>query len=379
MVKAYKVIMSKQMKKMLIVVSIVLAIIFGWYTIKKIMFWWFSSHYSPPAVTVSASTVTETSWNSYLSAIGTLTAINGVNISSETGGVIKEIRFESGQFVNKGDLLFLLDTRIEQAQLKDRQAQLKLNELNYEREQTLVKRNAISQSVLDATLARLDQSKAAVEEIEARIQQKTITAPFSGKTGIRKIDLGEYVAAGEEMVTLQSLDPMHVQFHLPEQYLLDIYLGQTVDVNINVAGGKSIRGKVTAIHSKVDQMTRNILVEATIPNPTLKFFPGMYADVKIWLRERKNILVIPQTAISYSLHGDSIFVIKNEEKNKKKKSLLKAYRQYIEVGEHRNEEVEVKNIPNTKDPLKPGDQVVTSGQLKLQNGTPVVVDNSVKM
>lgn len=371
--------MSKQMKKMLIVVSIVLAIIFGWYTIKKIMFWWFSSHYSPPAVTVSASTVTETSWNSYLSAIGTLTAINGVNISSETGGVIKEIRFESGQFVNKGDLLFLLDTRIEQAQLKDRQAQLKLNELNYEREQTLVKRNAISQSVLDATLARLDQSKAAVEEIEARIQQKTITAPFSGKTGIRKIDLGEYVAAGEEMVTLQSLDPMHVQFHLPEQYLLDIYLGQTVDVNINVAGGKSIRGKVTAIHSKVDQMTRNILVEATIPNPTLKFFPGMYADVKIWLRERKNILVIPQTAISYSLHGDSIFVIKNEEKNKKKKSLLKAYRQYIEVGEHRNEEVEVKNIPNTKDPLKPGDQVVTSGQLKLQNGTPVVVDNSVKM
>ncbi|HEX2549156.1 MAG TPA: efflux RND transporter periplasmic adaptor subunit [Gammaproteobacteria bacterium] len=372
--------MSRQMKRMLIIVGIVLALIFGWYGVKKIMFWWFSSHYAPPPVTVNASTVQEKNWQSYLTSVGTLTAAMGVNISGETGGIVKEVRFDSGQSVQKGDVLFLLDTSIEQAQLKDRRAQLKLAELNYQRDQTLMKRNAISEAAQDISYARYKQASAAVEEMEARIQQKTLTAPFSGKTGIRKIDVGEYISAGEEMVTLQALDPLRVRFNLPEQYLLDIALDQAVDVTVNLShGNKTIRGKITAINSKVNETTRNILVEATIPNTQMQLYPGMYADVKIWLHERKNVLTIPQTAISYSLHGDSVFIIKNDEKDKNKKPLLHAYRQYVEVGARRNNEVEIIVLPKKTSELKVNDTVVTSGQLKLQNGTHVIVDNSVEL
>lgn len=364
--------MSLQMKRMLIIMGIIFGMIFGIYAIKKTLFWWFFGHYQPPAVTVSASTAKAITWQSYLTSIGTLVAINGVDITSEVAGTVKEIHFESGQFVKQGDLLVLLDTHLEDAQLKNDQAQLTLAQLNYDRELTLTKKNVASQAALDTTRAKLTEAQASLEATQAKIRQKTITAPFNGKIGIRQINIGEYISPGHPMVTLQSLDPLYVQFNLPEQYLPALYLQQPVEIIINQHTNKTIKGTITAINSKVDQITRNVLVQATLPNPAMTLYPGMFASVKIWLKQQKNVITLPQTAISYSLHGDSVFLIQEDKKSKKHHPILRVSRGYVKVGERREGEVAI------LEGVKAGDQVVTAGQLKLQNGTPVVIDNSVE-
>ncbi len=364
--------MSPQMKKMLIITAIVFGVIFGIYGIKKLLFAWGFSHYVPPPVTISSTTATATTWQSYLTSVGTLTAVNGVDISTEASGTVSEIRFQSGQFVNKGDVLLLLDTSVEQAQLKDNLAKLKLAQLNYDRDQILNKKNVLSQSMLDKDIAQLQEAQSGVEGTQAQIKRKTITAPFSGKIGIRLVDLGQYVQAGTTIVTLQALDPLYVRFNLPEQYLTDLYIQQPVDVTINLSGIKPIRGAIDAINSKVDQNTRNILVQGTVPNKDSQLLPGMFALVKIWLHTQNNVVVLPETAISYSLHGDSVFIIKEEGKSHGK-PILNAYRQYVKVGERRSNQVAI------IEGVKAGDKVVTSGQLKLQNGTHVVIDNSVEL
>ena len=365
--------MSRQMIRMLVVMAIIFGLIFGVYAFKKAMFLWFFSRYEPPPVTISASTAKAVTWQSYLSSVGTLVAINGVEITSEVAGVVKEIHFDSGQSVKKGDLLVLLDTSIEEAQIKSNLAELKLAQLNYDRQLTLAKKNVVSQAALDTTRAKLDEDLASLEATQAKIKQKTIVAPFSGKIGIRQINLGEYISPGSAMVTLQSLDPLYVQFSLPEQYLSLLYLQQPIDAIINKSKNGTIKGVITAINSKVDQVTRNILVEATIPNPNLDLYPGMFAAVKVWLKQEKNIVTLPQTAISYSLHGDSVFIIKPDTKKEKDgKPVLHVYREYVKVGERRGGDAAI------LEGVKAGDQVVTSGQLKLQNGTHVVIDNSVE-
>jgi len=359
--------MSPQMKKMLMIVGIVFGVIFGWYTVKKVFFSWAISHYTPPPVTISSSIATTKTWRSFLSSVGTLTAINGVDLSSEASGIVTEIRFNSGQFVNAGDVLILLDTSVEQAQLKDSVAKEKLAQINYDRDRILLKKSVVSQSTIDTDLSQLEEAQASVEQTQAKIKQKTITAPFSGRLGIRQIDLGQYVAAGTAMVTLQSLDPLHVQFNVPEQYLPNLYYQQPVEIYADSSSGKAITGTITAINSKVDQATRNVLIEATIPNKNMQLYPGMFALIKIWLRSQNNVIVLPETAISYSLHGDSVFIIKGEGKHH---PVLKAYRQYVTIGERRDNEVSILKG------IEKGDQVISSGQLKLQNGTHVVVNNN---
>lgn len=364
--------MSKPMKRMLLIVGIVFTLIFGWYGAKKGIFYYYMSHYKPAAVSVLATKATSETWQSYLESVGTLTAVMGVEISPEVAGLVKEMRFESGQFVKKGDLLVLLESSVEEAILKDNLAQLKLMQINFERDQTLLKKNAISQSTVDATNARLQQAEAAVQQTQALLKQKTILAPFSGKIGIRQINIGEYLSAGTTIVTLQTIDPLLVRFNLPEQYVNEIYLKQPIDISVNLSGGKTIRGEITAINAKVDQTTRNILIEATIPNKDLQLYPGMYAGVKIWLKAKNNVVTLPQTAISYSLHGDSVYIIKSE-KDENGESILKASRQYVTVGERRGDQVAI--LEN----VSAGDLVVTSGQVKLQNGTLVDIATNVEL
>lgn len=365
--------MSKPMKKMLLIVGIVFGLIFSVYVVKKLLFIYFMSSYQPPPVTVSSSKVVTKNWQSYLTSVGTVTAINGVEISSEIPGIVQEIRFESGQSVKQGDVLVVLNTGIENAQLKDAQSKLKLAQMNYDRNKALSVKNAVSASALDTVFAQLQQAQAELEGIQAKIKQKTVTAPFAGKIGIRLVNLGEYVSAGTAMASLQSLDPLYVRFTLPEQYVSELYLQQPVEVSFNIAGGKSFQGTITGINSKVDQTTRNILVQATIPNKELQLYPGMFSMVKIFLREHKNVLTLPQTTISYSLHGDSVFLIKTEGKDKDGKPILKAYREYVKTGERRGSEIAI------LEGIKAGDHVVTSGQLKLQNGTHVVIDDKVEL
>jgi len=364
--------LSPTMRKMLIYVGIFFAIIFGWYGVKKVFFFLYMLQYQPPAVTISATEVKATTWQSYLTAVGTLTAINGVDITAEAPGIVKEIRFTSGQYVQQGQTLALLDTNVEEAQLKDNQAKLKLAQIDYDRNKKLFQKNVVAQSTLDTSYAQLQQAEAGVELVQAKIKQKTITAPFSGKIGIRLVDIGQYISPGNAIVSLQSLSPLYVQFNLPEQYLPHLYLQQPVDVQVNFANGKAVQGVVTAINSKVDQVTRNILVQATISNENLELYPGMYAFTKTWLKEQKNVMTVPETAISYSLHGDYVFLIKEQGKNKKH-PVLTVSRQYVKVGEHRDNQVAI------LEGLKPHDKIVTSGQLKLQNGSAVAINNSVEI
>ena len=364
--------MSKPMMKMLIIVGIFFGLLFGWYGVKKLMFIWYMATYTPPAVTVSSTQAKSKVWQSYLTSVGSLTAINGVDLSSEVSGIVKEIRFTSGQFVKQGDIVLVMDTSIQDAALKDNMAKLQLSQLNYARDKKLFEKNVSSQAAVDTRYAELQESEAGVQSVQAQIKQKTITAPFDGKLGIRQVNLGQYISPGTTIVTLQSLNPLYVMANIPEQYLPQLHMGQRADVTVNFGSGRTIEGKITAINSKVDQVTRNILVQATIPNDDLSLYPGMFAYVKLWLENEKKLIVVPQTAVSYSLSGDYIFIIKDESK-KKDKSLLRVYRQYVKVGERRGNEAGI------LDGLKEGDTIVTSGQLKLSNGTNVVIDNSVEL
>lgn len=365
--------MSRPMKKMLTVVALVFGTIFGIYIFKKIDFFLFLANYQEPPATISATIAKASTWQSYLTSVGTLTAINGVDLSAAAGGIVKEIRFNSGQFVKQGDVLVLLDTAVEAAQLKNNLAQLKLAQFNYNRNKALAVKSVVSQATLDTTFAQLQEAQASVEQVQAQIQQKTIKAPFSGKIGIRLVNLGQYLSPGTPIVTLQALDPLYVQFNIPEQYLPHLHLQQPVEMTVHLLGEKSIKGIITAINSKVDQATRNVLVQATIPNSNLELYPGMFASVKIWLPQKNNVVTLPQTSITYSLYGDSVFLIKEEGKDKQSHPLLRTYRQYIKVGEHRDSEVAI------LEGVKVGDNVVTSGQLKLRNGTHVVIDNTVEL
>lgn len=212
-----------------------------------------------------------------------------------------------------------------------------------------------------------------IARTQAIINHKHIRAPFDGKLGIRKVDPGEYVSPGMPLVSLQSLDPLHADFPLPEEDFKQIYVGQKVRVTVESYGSEIFRGKITAINSKVNEETRNILVQATLPNKDRRLYPGMFANIKVLLPERKHVVTVPQTAIAYSLYGDSVFVIRQEGKDKKGRPTLKVQRQYVTVGEWRAGQVAI------LEGVEAGQQVVTSGQLKLQNGSRVLIDNSVDL
>jgi membrane fusion protein (multidrug efflux system) len=299
--------------------------------------------------------------------VGTLTAVNGADLSSESSGTVTDIRFQSGQKVQKGDALIVLDNHIETAEVKNDAAELKLAQMNYARFKSLTTKNMLAQSEMDAASAKLQEAEAALEAATARLNQKTVSAPFAGKVGIHLVNVGEFVPAGTAMVTLQVLDPLYVQFHLPEQYLPDIYLLQPVEVLLD--HNQKVFARLSAINAKVDKTTREVLVQATLANPNETFYPGMFAQVKVLMKKEDHVVTLPQTAISYSLHGDAVYIVKPDPK---KKDTLIVQRQYVRTGERREDQVAI------LEGVKAGDQVVTSGQLKLQNGTHVVIDNSVE-
>lgn len=368
----YKKSTKTPMSKMLFFVTLFFALVFGIYGGKKLMIMWFMSHYQPPAVTVSATKAKEQVWQDYVTTVGSLTAINGVDLSADVGGVVKEIHFNSGQAVKKGDVLVLLDMDIEKAALKSAQAKLDLAKLNFEREKKLFERRVTSQALLDQRYAELLEAQANDESIQAQISQKTIIAPFDGRLGIRQVDLGQYLSPGTPIVTLQSMNPLYVLLTVPEKYLSQLYINQEIEITVNLNSNKNVKGKVTAINSKVDKTTRNVLVQAIVPNNNNQLYPGMFASVKIWFSNKKSLIIVPQTAIAYSLSGDYVFVARNESKNKKRPE-FHVYRQYVTVNDQRGTQTSIISG------IKSGDLVVNSGQMKLQNGTPVTIDNSVEL
>jgi len=356
----------------LVLIAIVFGGLFGFNVLRMHFIKKAVSHYRPPPVTISAEKAQTQTWHPRIAAVGTLVAVNGVDVTSETSGIIVHIHFKSGQLVKQGEPLIKLDDTVDQQELKNLQAQLKLAAINFERIQKLYKKRAVSVSQVDTSRAKLQQEQALVAKTQAQINQKTIKAPFAGKLGVRLVNVGEFIKPGIQIVSLQSFDPLYAQFTLPEQYLRNIYIGQPILLNVGTYKNEVFHGKITAINSKVNEKTRNILVQATVPNDEQRLYPGLFANVKVILPQQHNVVTIPQTAISYSLYGDAVYVVKASKKDQQGKSTLHAYRQFVRIGARRGSVIAI------KEGLKAGQTVITSGQLKLTPGTQVVINNSAE-
>ncbi|HTT56502.1 MAG TPA: efflux RND transporter periplasmic adaptor subunit [Opitutaceae bacterium] len=326
-----------------------------------------------PPVAVASTTAAAQVWQRQFHAVGSVVAVKGVTVSNELAGTIRKIAFESGDRVKQGDLLVQLDIAPDEAQLRGLKAQAELSKLNLDRAQDLRRNNTNAQADLDAAQAQYDQAVAAVDALAATIAKKVITAPFDGRLGIRQVDLGQYLAAGTPIVSLQALNPVYVDFSLPQQDVVELQIGQTVQVRVDAYDGENFPGTVTAINSKVDDATRNIEVQATLPNPQERLKPGMFASVDVVLPQKDRFVTLPQAAVVYNPYGDAVYVIEKPGADAGAAAdALVARQRFVQLGETRGDQVAVLKGIN------PGDQVVTAGQLKLRNGAAVQINNSAQ-
>ncbi len=325
----------------------------------------------PPPIAVACTTAGETVWQRQRHAVGSLAAAEGVTVSNELVGKVKKIAFESGARVQQGDLLVQLDIAPDEAQLRGLAAQATLARINLERAEDLRRNNTNAQADMDAAQAQYDQAVAAVDNLKGTIAKKVITAPFAGRLGIRQVDLGQYLAAGTPIVTLQALDPIFVNFSLPQQDLVGLTVGQAVEVKLDAYPGETFKGAVTAINAKVDDATRNIQVQATLPNPQERLKPGMFASVDVLQAQEDKFVTLPQAAIVYNPYGNAVYVLEQTKDTAGAPTLL-ARQRFVQLGETRGDQVAVLKG------VSPGDQVVTAGQLKLRNGAAVQINNSVE-
>ncbi|MFJ2363059.1 efflux RND transporter periplasmic adaptor subunit [Pseudomonas sp. NPDC087697] len=327
-----------------------------------------------PAVSVAVATATERPWQTRLPTVGTLKALQGVNLSLEIAGTVKDVQFESGQKVKAGQPIVQLDSAVESALLETAQADLGLAQLDYGRGSQLVGSQAISKGEFDRLTAVLAKSKATVNQLKAALAKKHIVAPFSGTIGIRQVDVGDFLPSGTVIATLQDLSSLYVDFYVPEQSVPKIALGQPVQVTVSAYPTQNFPGTISAINPKVENSTRNILVRATLANPDGKLLPGMFASLLVMLPDPQPKIVVPESAITYTLYGNSLYVVAqkkatdgNVEKDDKGQPILIAERRFIETGERRDGMVLInKGLQN-------GEQVVSAGQIKLDNGTHIVI------
>ena len=327
--------------------------------------------FSVPAETVSAAEVKQETWEALLPAVGSVTAVQGVVLRAELSGAVREIAFDSGGTAKKGQILLRLDTSTEEAQLRAAEAQAALAQHNLARAVDLKKQGVISQSDFDAAEAAALQTTGNADVIRATLVKKTVRAPFSGRLGIRTVNLGQYVNEGDPIVSLQSLDPVFVDFSVPEQQLAQIQRAMEVRVVTDATPGRVFTGKVTALNPEVDASTRNIKVQATVANRGGELRPGMFARVQLVLPEAEPILVIPSTAVLHAPYGDSVFVISDVKDEKSGKTVKQAQMTTVRLGETRGDFIAVTAG------LKAGQTVATSGVFKLRNGSPVALDNTL--
>ncbi len=365
------------MRKRMVIVIIALVIVFGgvfaFDVIRNVLFRHYVSNFVPPPITISSESAISQSWQPILTSVGSLTAINSVNVSSQVAGMVIAIRFKSGDQVAQGQSLVQLDDSTDIQDLKNNQAQLNLNAINFKRQAELYRRKAVAKSDYDQALAQLNQSEAMVNRSLVVISQKNVRAPFSGKIGIRQVNLGQYVNAGDAMVSMQSQDPLFVDFSLPEKYLKNLSVGQKISITVDAYPGEQFDGVITATNSLVTEDTRNISIRGMIPNKDNRLYPGSFANVTIYLPQRQSVVTVSQTAVTYSLYGDTVFVIKEEGKDKKGQPILRVHQRFVKIGDMRDHKIVI------EDGVAAGDVVVTSGQNKLQEGAQVVINNSVQL
>jgi membrane fusion protein (multidrug efflux system) len=325
----------------------------------------------PPAETVTTAQVKADSWETALTAVGTLNAVQGVTVAAELSGKVVKIAFEPGTAVRKGDLLLKQDTSSEEAQLPGAISQANLVRANLKRADQLLAEGIIAQADHDTAVANADQGQAQADNIRATIAKKTIRAPFSGRLGIRQANLGQILSEGNPIVTLQALDPIYVDFTLPQQQLGQVHLGLPVRVTGDALAGDTIQGRVTAISPQVDADTRNIKVEATLSNRSEKLRPGMFVNVAVGLPVRSQVLALPATAVLYAPYGDSVFIVEEKKADKGGKGGLVLRQQFVRLGEKKGDFVAVTSG------IKDGETIVSTGVFKLRNGQAVVIDNKL--
>lgn len=372
------------MWKRLTITAVVIAVLLGGLGYFQIVFKpqmirGFISKATPPPATVSAEAARTEQWVDRVSAIGTLVSIQGVDIASQVAGVVTEVSFESGQTVEAGRLLVQLDVSVEEADLRSNRALLKEAEVGFERQNDLLKKSVASEANVDTARAKRDTAMAAVTKTAAVIEQKSLKAPFGGRLGIRRVEKGQYVSPGLALVTLQALDPIRVDFPVPEQSLRRLRIGQTIEVEVDAFPGMKFRGTIEALDARVQQETRTLTVRGRLANAGLRLLPGMFANVAVLADAPVEVVTVPRTAITYSLYGDSIYVIPptppqpdaaQAAQPADKPAPLPVERRFVKVGTTQGDRVAV------AEGLKPGERVVTSGQIKLNAGSRVVVSSA---
>lgn len=326
-----------------------------------------------PPTPVTASPAVESSWETLITGTGSLIAVQGVTISAEIPGKIAKISFEPGTAVKANDVLVQLDVSTEEAQLRAAEATAALAKANLERARDLRQNNTNSPAELDAADAQAKQAEAQVESIRATIAKKTVRAPFAGRLGLRLVNLGQILREGDTITTLQTLDPIYLNFSLPQQRVPQVNVGTSVRVKTDAAPGQTFEGKITAISPVIDATSRNIHLQATLANGAEKLRPGMYASVEVVLPEQRKVLMIPVTAVLPAPYGDSVFII-DDKKDEKSGAMQKVLRQqFIRVNGAQGDFV------NVVDGLKAGDMVVTAGVFKIRPGMTVVIDNKLAL
>jgi membrane fusion protein (multidrug efflux system) len=387
------------MFKRLFIAGVIIALFLGglgWFNLvfKPKMIAEFVAKRAPPAATVTAEPAKLESWTDRLHSIGTLIAIEGVEVASEVGGIVSEIYFESGEDVKKGDKLVQLDVSVEEAELHSQKALLREANLHQERQARLVKRNVTSQATLETATAKHESALASLERIEALIAQKSIVAPFSGQLGLRRVDRGQYVSPGQTLVWLQSLNPIWVDFPVSEGEVGDFKVGAKIELSVDTYEDRLFKGEVEAFDARLSKDSRTLMVRGTFDNPDRKLLPGMFAEVAVLAGEPKELVTVPRTALTYSLYGDSVWVVNEGEaepapapamsaaepgaavaadapaEEKEPAPRLTVERRFVRVGPTLGNRVAI------VEGIKAGEMVVTSGQLKLQPGAAVRIDNT---
>jgi membrane fusion protein (multidrug efflux system) len=364
--------MTKRMVIMLVAVAVVLGGVFGFQVFKGMMIKKFMAQMASPPQTVSATKANYDEWQPRIEAVGSLRAVKGADLSLEVAGVVDAISFNSGDDVEEGAVLLKLRAEDDIARLDSLKATAELSAINYERDQKQFRIQAVSQATIDSDAANLKNAKAQVAQQQAVLDKKTLKAPFAGHLGIRAVDLGQFLSAGTAIVTLQALDPTFMDFFVPQQSVAQIKLGQTIAVKVDAYVDRTFAGEISAINPRVDASSRNVQVRATLKNADRALLPGMYATVEIPTGAPQQRITLPQTAITYSPYGDTVYIVDEKGADAKGEPQRIARQTFVTTGATRGDQVAiVKGV-------SAGDTIVTAGQIKLHNGSIVMIDNTIK-
>lgn len=361
---------SKRMLIMLAAVAVVFGGVFGYQAFGAYMMRSFFASQSEPPQTVATTKAAYQEWQPQLEAVGTTRASNGADLSFEVPGIVTALNFKSGDDVAQGAVLASINSQDDVAKLRSLEAAAELAALNHERSRKLYAQKYVSKATLDQTQATLKNARAQIAEQQAIVAKKNVRAPFAGRLGIRSADIGQYLNAGQSFVTLQSLDPIFIDFFLPQQALEQVKEGLTVRARIDTFANQLFPGTIAAVNSKVDIASRNIQIRASFANPERKLLPGMYATIAIDSGARQRLLTLPQTAIVFNPYGNTVFVVENKGRDANGRPQLVARQTFVATGARKGDQIAVLSG------LKDGATVVTAGQIKLRSGTPIVINNA---